>query len=103
MTEVTCNECDIDFELPKLRRAVLKGLAYEFFFHCPECNHKYISYYTNAVIRRDIKRQEKRWKKYQQMVSGQAERKLLAEINMNDKLIERDMDALKIKMQKEVV
>ena len=91
------------FVLPKLRRTVLKGLAYEFYFHCPECNHKYVSYYTDQKTRRDIKRQEKRWKKYQVAGSEESERKLLAEIKMQDKLIKKDMDRLYEKMHKEMV
>ena len=88
------------FVLPKLSRKVLKGLAYEFYFHCPECDHKYISYYTDQKIRRDIKRQEKRWARYRIAGSEQSERKLLAQINMQDKLIKKDMDNLKEKMTK---
>ena len=100
---IECNECKEMFVLPKLRRTVLKGLAYEFYFHCPECNHKYISYYTDQKIRRDIKRQEKRWARYRMAGSEQSERKLLAQINMEDKIIKKDMDRLYEKMQKELV
>lgn len=98
--EVTCNNCEIDFILPKLKRTVLKDLVYEFYFHCPHCDHKYVSYYTDKKIRRDINRQKKRWQKYRQMGTEASERKLLAQIKMEDKLIEKDMDALKDKMTK---
>lgn len=103
MAKVLCEECDTMIELPRPSRRVLKGLAYEFYFHCPECNHKYISYYTDQKIRRDIKRQEKRWDKYRQSGTKESERKLLAEIGTYDKLIKKDMDALMEKMQKELV
>lgn len=100
---VTCNECDADFTLPKLKKKVHQDMVYEFYFHCPECNHKYVSYYTNKKIRRDINRQKKRWQKYRRMQTPEAERKQLAEIKMQDKLIEQDMDGLYQKMQREVV
>lgn len=91
------------FVLPKLKRTVLKGLAYEFYWNCPECDHKYISYYTDQKIRRDIKRQEKRWARYRVAGSEESERKLLAQIKMEDKLIKKDMDSLMEKMNKELV
>lgn len=97
---VTCNECEQDFNLPKPKRKVHQDLIYEFYFHCSHCNHKYISYYTNKKIRRDINRQKKRWKKYNVMSSPDAERKLLAQIKMEDKLIKKDMDGLYEKMEK---
>ena len=92
--EVTCNNCEIDFILPKLKRAVLKDLVYEFYFHCPYCDHYYISYYTDKKIRRDINRQKKRWQKYNKMSTPETERKLLAQIKMEDMLIKKDMDQL---------
>lgn len=64
MPNIQCDNCNALFEPQKPKRKVLTGLAYEFYWNCPECNHKYISYYTNQKIRRDIKRQEKRWQKY---------------------------------------
>lgn len=137
MTQVLCEECDNIIELPKLRRKVLKGLAYEFYWHCPECNYKYVSYYTDQKIRRDIKRQERRWERYRKQLDiydnlliqvdswnkdkddflsdeemevankleqSQSEaRRIKAQINMNDKLIKKDMDALKERMQKGLV
>lgn len=101
--QVTCNDCFAEFTLPKLKRTVLKDLVYKFSFKCPDCQHEYVSYYTDKKIRRDINRQKKRWKKYQQMGTEDSERKLLAEIKMQDKLIKKDMDALMDRMQKEVV
>lgn len=101
--QVTCNDCFAEFTLPKLKRTVHEGLVYEYYFHCPDCNHKYVSYYTDKKIRRDINRQKKRWKKYQQMGTEASERKLLAEIKMQDKLIKKDMDLLYEKMEKGVV
>lgn len=101
--QVTCNDCFAEFTLPKLKRTVLKDLVYKFSFSCPECQREYVSYYTNKKIRRDINRQKKRWKKYQQMGTEDSERKLLADIKMQDKLIKKDMDVLMERMQKEVV
>lgn len=98
--QVTCNHCETEFKLPKLRRTVREGLVYEYYFHCPDCNHKYVSYYTDKKIRRDINRQKKRWKKYQQMGTEDSERKLHAGIKMQDKLIKKDMDNLFNKMEK---
>lgn len=98
--QVLCEQCNNHIELPKLKRRVLKGLAYEFYFHCPKCNHKYISYYTDQKLRRDIKRQEKRWQKYRQSQTPEIQRKLLAEIKMQQKLMEKDSAALKAKMAK---
>lgn len=100
---VSCNECEADFTLPKPKRKVHKDLIYEFYFHCPKCERKYVSYYTDKKIRRDIKRQEKRWARYRVAGTEASERKLHAEINMQDKLIKKDMDALKERMQKDVV
>lgn len=101
--KVLCEHCNNMIVLPKLRRRVLKGLAYEFYFHCPECDHKYVSHYTDQKLRRDIKRQEKRWEKYRQAPTPEMQRKLLAEINTNKKLLEKDSAALKAKMQRELV
>lgn len=98
-----CDNCNEVVELQKLRRKVLKGLVYEFYHHCPNCDYKHISYYTDKKIRKEIKRQEKRWERYRKMGTEESERKLLAQIKMNDKLIKKDMDALYEKMQKEVV
>lgn len=100
MPKIQCDNCNALIDSQKPKREVLKGLAYEFYWNCPECNHKYISYYTNKEIRRDIKRQEKRWERYRQIKTEQTRRKLLAEINMNDKLIKKDMDVLYKKMAK---
>lgn len=33
-----CGNCNEIVELQKLRRKVLKGLAYEFYHHCPNCD-----------------------------------------------------------------
>lgn len=96
--EVTCNECEQDFALPKPKRKVLQDKVYEFYFHCPHCNHKYISYYTDQRIRRDINRQKKRWKKYRQSGTYEAGRKILADIKMQDRLIKQDMDGLRERM-----
>lgn len=103
MTQVLCEHCNNTIKLPKLKRKVLKDLVYEYYFHCPECDYKYISYYTDKKIRRDINRQKKRWNRYRQAGTEESERKLLAEVNMQDKLIKKDMDALMEKMEKEVV
>ncbi len=100
---VTCNDCFAEFVLPKLKRTVLKDLVYKFYFHCPDCEYEYVSYYTNQKIRRDINRQQKRWAKYQKVQTEEAGRKLLAQINMEDRLIKKDMDALFEKMEKELV
>lgn len=100
MNPVECNECGQDFELPEPKRKVLQDLIYEFYFYCPHCNHKYISYYTDKKIRRNINRQKKRWQKYRQMGTEASERKLLAQIKMEDKLIKKDMDQLYEKMTK---
>src|SRR5690625_1544715 len=98
--EVLCEHCDSIIKLPKPRRKVLKDLVYEYYFHCPECDYKYISYYTDKKIRRDINRQKKRWERYRQMKTEESERKLLAEIKMQDRLIKKDMGALMDKMTK---
>ncbi len=100
---VTCNDCFAEFVLPKLKRTVLKDLVYKFYFHCPDCNHEYVSYYTNQKIRRDIKRQEKRWKEYRRTMTEEVQREMFAKINREDKLIKREMDALKEKMSEELV
>lgn len=100
---VECNDCFAEFTLPKLKRSVLKDLVYRFYFNCPDCNHEYVSYYTDKKIRRDINRQKKRWTKYRQMGTEESERKLLAEIKMNDKLIKKDMDNLFNKMESDVI
>ena len=97
--QVLCEECNNVITLPKPKRKVLKDLVYEFYWNCPECNHKHIAYYTDKKIRRDINRQKKRWQRYRQMGTEESERKLLAEINMQDKLIKKDMDALMEKMK----
>lgn len=99
---VTCNDCFAEFVLPKLKRTVLKDLVYKFYFHCPDCNHEYVSYYTDQKLRRDIKRQEKRWVKYRQAPTPEVQRKLLAEIKMQQRLMEKDSAALKEKMQREL-
>lgn len=64
MKNIICSNCNELIAPQKLRRNVLKGLAYEFYWFCPECDFKHISYYTDQKIRRDIKRQEKRWERY---------------------------------------
>src|SRR5690625_7168702 len=92
--KVLCEHCDSVIRLPKLRRKVLKDLIYEYYFHCPECDYKYISYYTDKKIRRDINRQKKRWERYRKASTEDEERKRLAEIKMYDRLIKKDMDAL---------
>lgn len=97
--QVICSECNELTKVPQPKRAVHKDLVYEYYWHCSSCNHKHIAYYTDKKIRRDINRQKKRWKKYQQTGTESSERKLLAEINMEDKLIEKDMGLLKEKMK----
>jgi len=87
--------------MQKPQRKVMKGLAYEYYWTCPECEHRHIAYYTDKKIRRDVKRQGERWARYRVAGSVESERKLLAQINMEDKLIKQDMDALMDKMQKE--
>lgn len=98
--EVICDECKASIEIPKLRRSVLMDLVYEFYWHCTECNHKHISYYTNDKIRRDIKRLGKLRDKYAKSKTEEESRMHLARINTNDKLIQADMNALKNKMTK---
>ena len=98
--QVECNECKELIPMQKIKRKVYKGLAYGHYFNCPECDHKYISYYTDQRLRRDIKRQEKRWEVYRTVRTEDERRKLLAEINMNKKLMEKDMDKLRKKMMK---
>lgn len=101
--KIQCDECDTLYDNVKLRRKVHKGLAYEFYWMCSSCDTKHISYYTDQKIRRDINRQKKRWERYKKMGTEESERKLLAQIKMQDKLIKKDMDALKERMQREVV
>lgn len=100
MTQVLCEHCDNVIKLPKLKRKVLQNLVYEFYWHCPSCDHKYISYYTDKKIRRDINRQKKRWERYRKASTEDEKRRRLAEINLQDKLIKKDMDALKERMTK---
>lgn len=98
---VTCDDCFARFILPKLKRTVLKDLVYKFYFHCPDCNHEYVSYYTNPKIRRDIKRQQKRWGEYRKTMVNNVDavgREMLDRINIEDKLLEREMNALKARM-----
>lgn len=100
MEKVICSECNELTKIPKPKRKVLKDLVYEFYWHCSNCNHKHVAYHTNQKIRRDINRQKKRWQRYQKASTPEDERKRLAEINMEDRLIKKDMDALKDKMMK---
>lgn len=96
--QVICDGCEVAVPIPKLRRTVLKDLVYEYYWNCTECNHKHISYYTDKKIRRDINRQKKRWQRYRKMGTEESERKLSAQINMEDRLIKKDMDGLKDRM-----
>lgn len=101
--KIQCDECLTVYDNVKLRRSVLKDLVYEYYWMCSSCDFKHITYYTNQKIRRDINRQKKRWQRHKQAGTEEAQRKIHAEINMQDKLIKKDMDVLKEKMQKEVV
>lgn len=99
MQKIICDGCKELNPFQKPKRKIIKGLAFEFYWTCLECDHKHIVYYTDQRLRRDIKRQEKRWEVYRQTGTEDEKRKLLAEINMNKKLMEKDSAALKKKMK----
>lgn len=98
--QVICEKCNSIKDLPKLKRKVLDNLIYEYYWRCTKCNHKYVSYYTDKKIRRDIKRNVKRRKQFAKTQTVDESRKLLAEIKMNEKLIKKNMDKLKDKILK---
>ncbi|MFA1819017.1 hypothetical protein ACDX78_02235 [Virgibacillus oceani] len=100
--QVECDDCFSQFEMD-LKTKVLKNQIHKHYFTCPDCNTEYVSYYTDAKLRRDINRNMKKRKQYAQSKTVEESRQLLARIKMNDKLLNRDKDALKEKMQKEVV
>lgn len=52
---VKCDNCQHEFEINLQIRTVEKDIELNYFV-CPNCNHKYHSFYTNAKIRN---RQEK--------------------------------------------
>lgn len=101
--KIQCDECGTLYDNVNLRRKVLKDLVYEYYWMCGTCDFKHVSYYTNKRIRRDIKRQEKRWERYRIASTEDEERKRLAHIKTQDKLIKKDMDLLYEKMRKGVV
>ncbi|WP_339316800.1 hypothetical protein [Oceanobacillus sp. FSL W7-1304] len=98
--QLECNDCFAVFEVIDLKQKVMKNQIHKHYFTCPDCNHKYVSYYTDAKMRRDIKRNMKKRKQYAQTNTVEESRRLLAEIKMNDKLLNKDKDALKDKMTK---
>lgn len=97
--EMICSNCDEVVAIGRVQRRIIKGKAFEFFHVCANCEFKHIAYYTNGKIRQDIKKQQKRWERYRQAGSEESERRLLAEIQMNDRLIEKDMDGLMKRME----
>ena len=101
--QVTCNDCFAEFEINDLKKTVLKNQIHKHYFNCPDCNHEYVSYYTDAKMRRDIKRNKKKRERYAQSKMIEESRRLLAEIRMNEKLLNKDKDALMKRMQEEVV
>ncbi|GGN59396.1 hypothetical protein [Oceanobacillus indicireducens] len=100
--QVTCNDCFCEFET-ELKKKVLKNQIHKYYFTCPDCQHEYVSYYTDAKMRRDIKRNMKKRKQHGQAKTIEESRRLLAEIKMNDKLLNKDKDALKKRMQEETL
>lgn len=98
--QLECNDCFAVFEVNDLKQKVMKNQIYKHYFTCPDCNHEYVSYYTDAKMRRDIKRNMKKRKQYAQAKTVEESRRLLAKIKINDKLLNKDKDALKEKMAK---
>ena len=98
--QLECNDCFTVFEVNDLKQKVMKNQIHKHYFTCPYCNHEYVSYYTDAKMRRDIKRNMKKRKQYAQANTVEESRRLIAEIKMNDKLLNKDKDALKEKMAK---
>lgn len=98
--QVECNDCFARFEID-LKRSVLKNNIHKHYFICPDCNTEYVSYYTDAKMRRDIKRNAKKRKQHAQAKTVEESRQLLAQIKMNDKLLNKDKDTLMKRMQEE--
>lgn len=96
---IQCDNCNETFNIKKLQRRVLKGLIYQYYFTCPDCEHEHIAYYTDQRLRRDIKRQDKRWEKYRQAPTEEMKRRLMVQINTHKKLMKKDMDTLENKMK----
>lgn len=95
MSQIECDDCKQGFELPKLKRKVHRDKVYEFYFLCPHCGKKYISYYTNENIRKNIKRQKKRWSKYRQSKTHENGLMILDEIDNCDEMMKQDMNKLR--------
>ena len=98
MSQVLCNQCNEMITVPAPSINVLKNAIHEHYFDCPLCNHKYVTHYTDQRLRRDIKRQEKRWNKYREAPTQERKRTILAEINLNKRMLEKESAALKEKM-----
>ncbi|WP_368652381.1 hypothetical protein AB4Y30_11520 [Ornithinibacillus sp. 4-3] len=101
--KVLCEKCDNMIVIPKSKRRVLQNAIHEHYFCCPECDYKYVTYYTDQRLRKEINRQEKRWKKYREAPTEERKRSILAEINLNKRMLAKDSDVLKQKMQRELI
>lgn len=97
-----CSSCQEVVESGDLQKRILPDLVYEFYHTCPNCHYEHKSYYTSPKIRRDIKRNTKKRKQWAQSKTIEQSRKLQAQIKMADKLIKKDMDALKERMSEVV-
>jgi hypothetical protein len=61
MNNIKCDYCEAEFELPELQTKVIERDVHLTFFHCPQCEKEYKSFFTNSKIRT---RQEKITKTY---------------------------------------
>jgi hypothetical protein len=94
---IKCDSCETEFELPQLQTKVIERDVHLSFFHCPQCEYQYKSFYTNAKIRT---RQDKIKKTYAEIrinANHKKHKKLIEKIDKLVLLNKQEMQALREK------
>jgi hypothetical protein len=84
MNNIKCDSCEAEFELPELQTRVIERDVHLAFFHCPQCEQQYKSFFTNSKIRT---RQEKIKKTYADIRANTNHKKHKKLIEKLDKLV----------------
>ncbi|MDF2534402.1 MAG: hypothetical protein K0R18_559 [Bacillales bacterium] len=97
MNQLTCDNCEKEFEL-QLESKVVERDIHLAFFSCPHCHHEFKSYYTDAKIRA---RQGKIQELFAKIMTNPNVSKLQKLIDRKDELVrynKLEMDNLRTKL-----
>lgn len=95
--EVACDKCTETFDIEIKEKKMDRGIV-ETYFHCTECNEKYVAFYTDEIARQLQRKIRKLEDKVEQTKSENTKRKLKADMQMTMFKLNLKMDKLKVEI-----